>query len=51
VDTASVDRMSFGYFTAFPRAQELLVHMISDSGVAAFDVSRATQELDLAGRM
>lgn len=45
----AIDRIEFGYFEAFPNAEELEIQMISDKGSHGFEVERANPTLDLGG--
>jgi hypothetical protein len=43
--------MSFGYFKAFPNAQELDIALISPKGQTSYEVKRDKPRLDLTGIM
>lgn len=48
---ARLTSMSFGYFKAFPNAQELDIALISPKGQTSYEVQRDKPRLDLTGIM
>lgn len=48
---AALTAIDFQYFTAFPRAEELQVNLVTDKSQASFEVVRDKPALDISGSM
>lgn len=49
-DGSAVDAIRFGFFDAFPNAEEIEVTVVSPRGQSRYEVERGTPRLDLTGQ-